>query len=149
MPPAPVGYVQLPRHLLWVRGDDGVPASVDGIFWHTLATGALSALVATGVRGDGSGFDVLPLPEAPLADATAWLDVDGRGDGSDFSTDIPGAEIDSLLEVRTAGEVLKLLARFFAYVERVPEAGRSSAPHEGPTDPRPSRIPYVSVSLTA
>ena len=53
------------------------------------------------------------------------------------------------LTLATSGEVLKLLARFFAYVERVPEAGRSSAPHEGPTDPRPSRIPYVSVSLTA
>jgi len=48
--------------------------------------------------------------------------VDARGDGSDFHNAMPGAEIDALYLFSTSGEVLKLLARFFAYARAVPEA---------------------------
>ncbi|MEM7414674.1 MAG: hypothetical protein AAF389_04195 [Gemmatimonadota bacterium] len=155
-PPTRAAYVQLPRHLVWVRGEDDAPASVDGVFWTVGARGGLHVLVATGVRGDGSGFDVLPLPEAPLADLPAWLAVDGRGDGSDYTTSLPGAELDQLYEIRTAGEVLKLLARVFAYLHD----GGGSAPStlmpagvEGETlpdatAPKPSRYPYIAITLT-
>lgn len=153
-PPALAAYVQLPRHLVWVRGEDEIPASVDGVFWTVGANSGLHVLVATGVRGDGSGFDVLPLPEAPLADVQAWLDVDGRGDGTDYSSSLPGAELDQLYEIRTAGEVLKLLARLFAYLNTAGDASPVSSEPElrgdsksDPTAPRPSRFPYIPVRL--
>jgi len=121
-PLSPAGYLQLPQHLFWLNDGSDTPQSVDGIFWKTTASGFVHTLLATGMRSDRGGLGVVPLPEAPLADATGWLDVDARGDGSDFHNAMPGAEIDALYLFSTSGEVLKLLARFFAYVRAVPEA---------------------------
>jgi hypothetical protein len=150
VPPTPAGYVQLPQHLLWMDGGDGgAPESVDGIFWVATGDGELHVLPVTGVLPDGPGFRALPLPEASLADAEAWLHADMRETGADFASALPGHELDGLYAVRTAGEVLKLLARFFAQVAASSAAGEkrpavSGTPERGP---RPSALPYTRVGL--
>ncbi len=131
--PAPVesaGYLQLPRHLFWLEDQGGgPPQSVDGIAWTTATaseSGAdvLHVLLATGLLADRSALQVVPLPEAPLADRVEWLMVRARreGEGEDFANPMPGAELDGLCLFATAGEVLKLLARFFAYARATPQA---------------------------
>lgn len=149
--PAPAGYLQLPRHLFWAPGEDATPESVDGLFWTTTRAGALHALLATGLRPDRAGFGIVPLPEAPLSEAEAWLGVDARGDGDDFASSMPGGEIDALYEVRTSGEIFKLLARFFAYAASVPHALRRMEPPEraGDDGPEPSSLPFTRVTLYA
>lgn len=145
-PPSAAGYLQLPQHLFWTRAAEEAPESVDGVFWSATDTGVLHALLATGIRPDRPGMGVVPLPAAPLDDASSWLDLDVREEGEDFDTDLPGAEIDHLYGIETAGELLKLLARFFAYVDGAPsvlEEGRP-APEGGP---RPSELVFSRVTL--
>jgi len=147
-PPTPAGYLQLPQHLIWMDGGEaGAPESVDGVFWVATDDGMLHTLPVTGVLPDGPGFRALPLPEAPLADAGVWMDVDMRGSGPDFSSELPGHELDHLYAVRTAGEVLKLLARLFARVDEGSGLGeaRHPASSQGP-GPRPSTLPYTRVA---
>jgi hypothetical protein len=152
-PPAPAGYLQLPQHLFWLDDGSGTPQSVDGIFWRATPSRSLHALLVTGLRADGSGAGVVPLPEAPLGDAASWLDLDARGDGSDFSNPMPGAELDALYLFATSGEVFKLLARFFAYTAAVPGAlDAGGAPSEGGAGegagaPEISALPFVRVTL--
>lgn len=159
-PPTPAGYLQLPRHLFWLEDGSEVPQSVDGVFWKVSVAGRgegalLHTLLATSVRPDRGGVGVVPLPEAPLADAPAWLAVDVRGDGADFGTALPGAEIDRLYAFAAAGEVLKLLARFFAHLRNVPAAASRKEPVDeagsgvspGKNAPEPSALPYVRVNL--
>jgi len=147
--PAPAGYLQLPRHLFWTTGDDETPESVDGVFWTLTTDGVLRALLAMGIRPDRAGLGVVQLPEAPIDEAHAWMGVDARGDGSDFSSSMPGGDIDTLYAFRTAGEVLKLLARFFAYAVSVPLALQAGmAPDASDRDgPQPSSLPFTRVSL--
>lgn len=148
-PVAEAGYLQLPQHLFWA--EDGAPAapeSVDGIFWTVTPAGSLQTLIASGLRPDRPGFAVLALPQAPLAEAGDWLDAGVRPDGPDFESALPGGELDRLHAFRAAGEVLKFLARFFAYVRSVPgavEAGEAASEAEGPAA---SRLPYHRVVLT-
>lgn len=130
-PPAPSGYLQLPQHLFWSRAaEDGPPESVDGMFWCVSRRGLLHILVVTGMRGERPGFGAVPLPEAPLSDAGAWLQAEVREGGEDYRSSLPGRELDRLYSVETAGELLKLLARFFAYVHAAPRS--REAPRQGP-----------------
>ena len=149
-PPTPAGYLQLPQHLFWSPGGEGDrPESVDGLFWTVTPRGGLQTLVVADLRDEGDGFSVLPMPEAPLADAESWLSVRVRGDEVDFASGIPGADIDGLLAFHQAGEVLKLLARFFALAGGAPGEVRQGA-HPGPADgPAPSAFPYRRVTLDA
>lgn len=152
-PPSPAGYLQLPQHLFWMDGaGEGAPESIDGLFWFASDQGMLHVLPVTGLLPDRMGFRALPLPEAPLADAAGWLDADVRDEGEDYSSSLPGHDLDRLYSMRTAGEVLKLLARFFAYLDAVPEAGEAAAAPTGGSDddgPRRSRLPYSAVQLVA
>ncbi len=156
-PPAPAGYLQLPQHLLWTgaavvgapRSSGGTPESVDGVFWMESRAGTLHALSVTGLRPERPGFGALPLPPAPLGDAAAWLDASMRAEGDDFASTLPGAELDRLYSVETAGEVLKLLARFFAMTAES-QGGletRTPTPVAEGDDPRPSVLPYTRVTL--
>jgi len=147
-PPVPSGYLQLPQHLFWVEGDAGVvPESLDGIFWTATPQGTLHSLLVTGVRADRPGVAIVPLPEAPLSDAERWVYAAVRtpGEGSDFESGIPGAGLDTLYGLRTAGEALKLLARFFAasdggrVVTQVAGPETEAAPGSGPIA---SLLPY-------
>jgi hypothetical protein len=143
--PAHAGYLQLPQHLFWVSVEGSAPESVDGAFWAVTAAGRLHVLPVTGMRPDRPGFGALSVPDAPLTHATDWLHATVREDGNDYASDLPGAELDGLYAIRSVGEILKLMARFFAYV-----AERPGTP--GPTPdavvagaPRPSALPFVRV----
>lgn len=158
--PGDAGYVQLPQHLFWTRaGEEDVPESVDGFFWALGSQGLLHLLLAVGMRGDRPGLAVVSVPEAPWSDAGEWLDVRVREDAEDFSTDMPGAELEGLYGLTAAGEALKLAARLFAYLERFPDAVEEP-PERDPTaeggppereaasgEPEPSRLPFRRIVL--
>jgi hypothetical protein len=144
-PPAHAGYLQLPQHLFWVSAEGSAPESVDGMFWTVAPGEQLHVLPVTGMRPDRPGFGTLAVPDAPLAHAAEWLHATLREGGNDYESDLPGAQLDHLYAIRSVGEILKLMARFFAYVAgRPPTAGR--APAEAPTGaPRPSVIPFMRI----
>jgi len=150
-PPAPSGYLQLPQHLFWTGGAsaDAPPESIDGLFWTVTSAEVLHAMLVTGVRPERPGIGVVPLPAAPLRDATSWLDVDARGDGRDFAASLPGGELDALYGVATAGEIFKLLARFFAYAASVPDALEGQEPPARSEGPQPSSLSFTRVRLSA
>ena len=145
-PPAPAGYVQLPQHLVWTDPEDGEPPeSVDGFFWSAPpGRGELSVLLAAGMREEREGFSVVPLLPAPLADAPEWPRALGRDEGGDFRSRMPGSELEGLYQVRTAGEVLKLVARTLSFLGDHP--GREEVPGEG-AHPAPTGLPYRKVCL--
>jgi len=148
--PAPAGqagYVQLPQHLFWMEvSPDDPPQSVDGFFWTLTEDDVLRVLLALGLSGD-QGMVIVPLPEAPWADRGAWLNQSMRDESADFASSLPGAELDSLYSFESAGEVLKLLVRLFAHVERVqPTSGTAGATGGSPT---PSTLPFFRVVANA
>ena len=143
------GYLQLPQHLFWAEGEgEAAPESVDGVFWTATPAGVLHAMIATGLRPDRPGLAVVPLPPAPLAEADDWLRVEVRPEGGDFESRLPGAELDSLYAFRSAGEILKLLARFFAYVGHVPGALEARRAERDADGPAPSTLDYSLVTLS-
>lgn len=169
LPEEAAGYVQLPRHMVWVRavegggapGEqeasasadgavDGTPESVDGLFW-TRWGARISFLLVMGIRPDRPGFGVVPLDPVPADRLEEWIDTPMRGEGDDFVSSMPGAELDRLYEMRTAGEAVKLAARILQYLATSPEASRvSEAPREvaAGDGPRPSARAWIRVTLT-
>jgi hypothetical protein len=145
-PPSPSGYLQLPQHLFWSEGPAVAPESVDGVFWSVTARAELHVLMVTGMRPDRSSLGVIPLPRAPAEEASSWIGLDARGDGSDFSSSMPGSELAALYAFRTSGEVLKLLARWFAYASMVPSALVTEPAFEG-VSPVASTFPFTRVTL--
>ncbi len=147
VPPAQAGYVQLPQHLFWTSGvEGGAPESLDGMFWTASREGRLHVLPIVGLRPDRPGFGALSLPDAPLAHAERWMHATMRERGGDYASALPGADLDGLYAIESAGEVLKLLARFFAYVGAIAsvlETAESTA--EGASGPRPSALPFTRV----
>jgi hypothetical protein len=146
-PPAPSGYVQLPQHLFWTRGvEGGAPESVDGMFWTVTSEGRLHVLPIVGLRPDRPGFGALSLPDAPLAHAEGWVSADIRERGGDYTSTLPGAELDGLYAIESAGEVLKLLARFFVRAGATNYALEAPGAAEVRTNgPKPSALPYTRV----
>jgi hypothetical protein len=151
VPPTPAGYLQLPQHLFWSVGDEADPSeSIDGMFWMISEAGLLHVLLIKGVRPDRPGFSTIVVPEAPIAEAGKWLGTEVRESAPDFSSELPGSELDGLYAVEAAGEVLKLLARFFAYVSAVPGALESVDAAAGrDRAPSPSALSHVRVTLDA
>ena len=142
--PAAAGYVQLPQHLFWTEAPEGdAPESLDGFFWAAPGDGSrLFVLLVSGVRPDRPGFSVVPVPPSHLDEARVWLGASMRPDAPDFESHMPGADLEGLYELRTAGEGLKLAAGVLALSvaeppERLPPWGG-----EGPALPTPSRLPY-------
>ncbi len=147
-PPGPAGYVQLPRNLFWAHAEPGTPPEpVDGFFWTVSVGEVLHLLLATGMRDGRPGLSVVPVAEAPLADAPGWLHATVREEGSDFATTLPGGELQGLCSLTAAGEVLKLAARFFAHLAGSPGASRTGEPGPGDASPAPSRLAYRRVTL--
>jgi hypothetical protein len=142
-------YVQLPQHLFWIRDDDeDQPASLDGFFW-TVRGATLHLLGVAGMQGGaGAGFRVLPLPGVPLADAPLWLRERMRESGEDFRSEMPGAELEGLYELRTTGELLKLAARIDAFVRRFRPASPAETAPLAPQGPPPGAPPYTRITLT-
>ncbi len=139
---APSLYWQLPQHLFWVRADEGdPPASLDG-FFRTRIGDTLHVLGVTNVLGDRVGFDILPVPPAPVADLPGWATLQARDDGDDFHSTISGAELEGLYELRTIGELLKLLSRLERFATMAPEALVQLDPKsEDDLRPTPSALP--------
>lgn len=149
---APGSYVQLPQHLLWVHTDEAdPPLSLDGFFWTCPEPHTLHLLGVAGLLEGRPGFTVLQLPPVPMADAAVWATAAARPDeeGDDFASDLPGSELEHLLEVRTAGELLKLGARLDRYLRRFPATRQEARPAADPPDdpPLPSALPYTLVTL--
>lgn len=150
VPPADSGYLQLPQHLFWTGGAaDATPESVDGIFWTVTSESRLHLLPIVGLRPDRAGFGALSLPDAPLAHAEQWMHAVVRERGPDYASGLPGADLDALYAFEAAGEVLKLLARTFAYVDERPSALRTGVPASGPGAPQPSVLRYTRVERVA
>ncbi len=147
--PGPAGYVQLPRHLFWSHaGDDGPAEPLDGFYWTLDSGDAVSLLVVMGLRDDQPGFSVVALPPLPVADAPVWMEETAREEGEDFSTTLPGGELDRLYSLVSTGEVLKLAARTFWYMDQF--AGGVGQPEGAPEvdeGPRPSTLPFRRVTL--
>jgi endonuclease III len=134
--PADAGYLQLPRHLFWSGAVADDPAEpIDGFFWTRSSGNNVAFLVTMGLREDRPGFSVMELPPLPVADGARWGLESARVEGGDFTTELPGGELDRLYSLLTAGEVLKLAARTFGYLDAVPEAlGAEEQP------PRPDAV---------
>jgi hypothetical protein len=142
-PPVHAGYLQLPQHLFWVSVEGSAPESVDGAFWTVGAGERLHVLPVTGMRPDRPGFGTLAVPDAPLAHAGEWLHASVREGGGDYQSDLPGAQLDRLYAIRSVGEILKLMARFFAHLAESPgEPGRPPAA-VATGGPRPSSLPFT------
>lgn len=150
-PPHPAGYLQLPQHLFWVSGPGGdAPESLDGISWTASESGDLHVLTISGVRPDRPGFAALVLPVAPLDDASLWMNRRVRESEEDFVSSLPGGDLDRLCLVERAGELLKLIARFFAYAAARPDALKKAEPlPREASAPAPSELPYTLVRSAA
>jgi hypothetical protein len=136
-------YVQLPQHLVWVRAVESVPPeSLDGFFWVRTGVDRFGLLFALGMRGDRPGLSVVPVADLPIDEAGDWSRMDMRDGGGDFTTTIPGSEIDGLYELRSTGEALKLAARVLWGLERdgADEAVAAAPSEDG--GPRPSNLAY-------
>jgi hypothetical protein len=120
-PPSSVGYLRLPRNLLWTAPAPGLtPEPADGFFWLFSEPedepARLHLLLVLGVRPDRPGFSVVPATGV-LDDEDHWAEATGRKDGTDFETELPGGELDRLYSVETAAELLKLASRAFWHLD--------------------------------
>lgn len=115
--PAPAGYLQLPRNLVWASPSPGMqPEPADGFFWSLVerdaAPAELHVLMPLGVRPGRPGFSVVSATGV-LDDEPHWAEADARPDGKDFETTLPGGELDRLYSVQTSAELLKLASLCF------------------------------------
>ncbi len=140
--PGAAGYVQLPQHLLWVPGGEGVqPESVDGFFWSAPESDDLSLLLVMGIRKDRPGVSVVPLPNLPLPAAGEWATLTVRPDGDDFRSSLPGADLENLYGLEAGAEAVKLAMRVFWYLDTFPAAVADGKPAGDVGDgPIPSRL---------
>ena len=146
--PGKSGYVQLPQHMVWaVSGEGEAPESLDGLFWAMPDGENLTILVVMGIRKDRPGLGVVSLPTLPLAAAVPWASMPVRPEGVDFSTDLPGAELEGLYAIEAGGEAVKLAMRIFWYLDVFPgRVDDSSEPPEARDDaPKPSSLPYYRI----
>jgi hypothetical protein len=119
--PGRAGYLQLPQHLVWAAGGEGSPReSLDGLFWAAPDGETLSLLVAMGMRRDRPGLSVVPLPTLPLVAAAEWASIPVREGEEDFSSTLPGAELEGLYALKAGAEALKLAMRVFWYLDSFP-----------------------------
>jgi hypothetical protein len=153
--PAPSGYLQLPRNLVWVPGvEDDTPEAVDGFFWTVAPAAAgdgrrLLLAFAIGVRPGRPGFGVIaveaPIPNGPAAH---WSDAAARPDGRDFENVLPGGELGGLYALTSVAEALRLASLIFHAAAqraggpgpvRAADAGRAASPHAPPATSLPYR----------
>ncbi|MFW5951550.1 MAG: hypothetical protein ACOCVZ_05485 [Gemmatimonadota bacterium] len=116
-PPAPAGYLRLPRNLVWAApAANQRPEPADGFFWMLEEPDGeparLHVLLALGVRPDRPGFSIVTTTGV-LDDEPHWANARGRPEGGDFETTLPGGELDGLYSIETAAELLKLVSRAF------------------------------------
>lgn len=137
VPPAPAGYLQLPRNLVWSRIEEDAQAEpVDGFFWMlagqedpaTPPYTRLDVLVVLGMLPGRPGFSTIPVTAVfPAESQGHWGDIAGRPGGRDFENVLPGGEYQRLYTLVTEAEVLKLLSRVFRLVIERPDQFRVNA----------------------
>ena len=69
-----------------------------------------------------------------------------RDSGEDFSSNLPGSELEGLYSIEAAGELVKLVGRFLWYLDSFP--GRVTRGEPGAADgvgPVPSALEYRRV----
>ncbi|CAN5694912.1 hypothetical protein BH23GEM9_BH23GEM9_21410 [soil metagenome] len=122
--PAPAGYVQLPRNLLWARvADDAAAEPVDGFFWSSptsdegLRGERLDLLVCLGVRRGRPGVSIMDVSIESAGPLQHWADVEARPGGHDFANVLPGGELQGYHSLMTQAEVLKLASRCFHHLD--------------------------------
>jgi hypothetical protein len=122
--PAPAGYVQLPRNVLWARVSDESPAEpADGFFWSHPAQDEgvrgerLDLLLCLGVRRDRPGLSLVEVAIEAGGALQHWADVEARPAGIDFDNVLPGGELQDYRGLLTQAEVLKLASRVFHYLD--------------------------------
>lgn len=139
------GYVQLPQHLVWVRSSADAPAeSLDGFFWARSAPDRFALLFALGMRADRPGLSVVPLTALPIQEAGDWTSVAMREGGGDFSSSLPGSELEGLFELQSTGEALKLGARVLWRLERAGDVATARG-QVAAAGPRASDLNYRRV----
>ncbi len=162
----PSGQRRLPPEPAPPPEDSGpagaAPESVDGFFWAADASGALHLAMVCGMRPDRPGFGIVPVPPLPLASLPGWATGPAREGGGDFTTSLPGAELDGLLGIRTPAEVFKLAALVLTRLSSAPPPGSdittgeahdpAATPGTSPAPgqpaihgPTPSALPYVTL----
>ena len=141
------GYVQLPQHMVWAEDDAAErPESVDGFFWTASPDHAFHAAAVTGMRQGRPGYGVIAAPPQPLDALSSWTTAPARDGGGEFSTGLPGAEMDGLAGIRTPAELLKLVALALERWARLPEpAAAPPASAQPAPSPVPSSLPYVAL----
>jgi hypothetical protein len=141
------GYVQLPQHLVWVRSAPGLPPeSLDGFFWSRAAEDRFGLLLALGMRSDRPGLSVVPLAELPIAEASDWTRMEMREGGGDFTSSLPGADLEGLYELRSSGEALKLAARVLWRLEENAGIEAERPARSAEAGPRPSALAFRKVA---
>jgi hypothetical protein len=132
--PAPAGYVQLPRNMIWARpASDAQAEAADGFFWSAPSEfeggsgQRLDVLLALGVRADRPGLTVVPVSIEPGIDPVQWADVRARPDGEDFANILPGGELKQYHALTTHAELLKLVVRAFRHIDRARDSIRADA----------------------
>ena len=148
-----------PRHLHRARQPPGphvpppatspTPESVDGLFWAVDPGGILHLALVTGVRGDRPGYGIVPVPPQPVETLSEWAAGPAREGGGDFTTALPGADLDGLLGLRTPAEVFKLAALALGFMARErptldpprPDRANTSDDPTAPTHPAASPPP--------
>jgi hypothetical protein len=156
--PGGAGYVQLPQHLIWTPGGEGeAPESLDGFFWAAPNGEDLTLLVVMGLRKDRPGVSIVPLPTLPLTAAGPWASVQVRPEGEDFSSSLPGAELENLYALEAGAEAVKLAMRVFWYLDSFPasvaggeepaDPGKGEGNGSPQAGPRASQLPYRRIVL--
>ena len=145
----PAGYAQLPQHLVWVRAaEEAPPESLDGFFWTRSGADRFALLLALGMRSDRPGLSVVPLADLPLSEAGEWACLAMREERADFSSSLPGSELERLYELRSTGEALKLAARVLWRLERGASPATPTPVERSTAGPRASTLPYRRVGPT-
>jgi hypothetical protein len=123
--PAPAGYLQLPRNVIWARvAEDGPAEPLDGFFWNMPAEAEmqrgerLDLLLCLGVRRGRPGLSLVDVSVESAEPLQHWGDVQARPDGDDFANILPGGELQRYHGLTMQAEVLKLAARCFHHLDR-------------------------------
>lgn len=122
-PPAPAGYLELPRHLIWARIEEGAtPEPVEGFFWTRAEPidpspgqgGRLQILMPLGIFPGRPGFSTIALELIPeLVRASAAGAAPGGEEREDFENILPGGELQGWFGLETELEVARLVSRVF------------------------------------
>lgn len=109
-PPAPAGYVTLPRNRVWSRiTEDAHAEALDGFFFC-----GPDVLFVLGIMPGRPGLSIMEVPAEPeTEEQTSFAELQARPDGEDFANVLPGGELQGHFAITNNMEALKLVARCF------------------------------------